>query len=40
VEGFDAWTAEWITGVDGRAEYLRKLGPRWQKLRISDGGRE
>lgn len=40
VEGFDAWTAEWITGVDGRAEYLRKLGPRWQTLRISDGGRE
>ena len=40
VEGFDAWTAEWVTGVRDRREYLRKLGPRWQRLRISDGGRE
>ena len=37
-EGFDAWTAEWVTGVRDRREYLTKLGPRWQKLRISDGG--
>jgi glutaconate CoA-transferase subunit A len=40
VEGFDAWTAEWVTGVRDRREYLTKLGPRWQKLRISDGGVE
>ncbi len=33
VEGFEGWTAEWVTGVKDRAEYLRKLGPRWKALR-------
>ena len=32
-EGFDAWIAEWVTGVSDRAAYLRKLGPRWKALR-------
>jgi glutaconate CoA-transferase subunit A len=32
VEGFDAWIAEWVTGVKDRASYLRKLGPRWTAL--------
>ena len=40
VEGFDAWIAEWVTGVRDRREYLTKLGPRWQELRISDRGTE
>jgi glutaconate CoA-transferase subunit A len=31
-EGFDAWLAEWVTGVPDRASYLRKLGPRWDSL--------
>lgn len=31
-EGFDAWIAEWVTGVPDRAAYLRKLGDRWTKL--------
>jgi glutaconate CoA-transferase subunit A len=31
-EGFDAWIREWVTGVPDRAAYLRKLGPRWEKL--------
>ncbi len=31
-EGFDAWIAEWVTGVPDRAAYLRKLGERWTKL--------
>ena len=31
-EGFDAWVAEWVTGVTDRAGYLRKLGPRWAAL--------
>jgi glutaconate CoA-transferase subunit A len=31
-EGFDAWVAEWVTGVPDRAAYLSKLGPRWQAL--------
>jgi glutaconate CoA-transferase, subunit A len=39
-EGFDAWTTEWVIGVRDRREYLEKLGPRWQKLRIADGGTE
>ena len=38
VEGFDAWIAEWVTSVRDRRDYLLKLGPRWQDLRISDGG--
>ncbi|MDQ2953264.1 MAG: CoA transferase subunit A, partial [Chloroflexota bacterium] len=33
VEGFDAWTREWVMGVADRAAYLRKLGPRWVALR-------
>jgi glutaconate CoA-transferase, subunit A len=40
VDGFDGWIAEWVSGVRDRREYLEKLGPRWQKLRISDGGVE
>ena len=32
-EGLEAWLAEWVTGVDDRAAYLRKLGPRWNALR-------
>lgn len=32
VEGFDAWVAEWVTGLPDRAAYLRKLGPRWAAL--------
>ncbi len=40
LDGFDAWIAEWVTGVRDRREYLNKLGPPWQKLRISDGGVE
>ncbi len=32
-EGFDAWIAEWVTGVEDRAAYLRRLGARWTKLR-------
>jgi glutaconate CoA-transferase subunit A len=35
VEGFDAWIAEWVTGVADRESYLRKLGPRWERLRES-----
>jgi glutaconate CoA-transferase subunit A len=31
---------KWITGVRDRREYLAKLGPTWQKLRISRGGGE
>jgi glutaconate CoA-transferase subunit A len=38
VEGFDAWIAEWVTGVRDRREYLKKLGTRWQALRTSGGG--
>jgi glutaconate CoA-transferase subunit A len=38
-EGFDAWIAEWVTGVGDRNEYLRKLGPRWQTLLAPEGGR-
>lgn len=33
VDGFDAWTREWVTGVADRGEYLRKLGPRWKSVR-------
>jgi glutaconate CoA-transferase subunit A len=33
VEGFEAWTREWVTGVGDRAEYLAKLGERWDALR-------
>ncbi len=38
VEGFDAWIAEWVTGVRDRNEYLKRLGARWQDLRIASGG--
>jgi glutaconate CoA-transferase, subunit A len=31
-EGFEAWCAEWVTGVPDRAAYLRKLGSRWDAL--------
>ena len=30
--GFEAWSAEWVTGLPDRAAYLRKLGPRWELL--------
>ena len=33
-EGFDAWIAEWVTGVPDRAAYLRKLGERWTRLHV------
>ena len=33
VAGFEAWLAEWITGVPDHAAYLRKLGARWPALR-------
>jgi glutaconate CoA-transferase, subunit A len=33
VAGFDAWIAEWVTGVPDREAYLVKLGARWPKLR-------
>jgi len=33
VAGFEAWIAEWVTGVRDRSEYLRKLGARWDALR-------
>jgi glutaconate CoA-transferase subunit A len=39
VDGFDAWIAEWVTGVRDRQAYLEKLGARWQGLRITGGGR-
>ena len=32
-DGFEGWAREWVTGVDDRSGYLRKLGPRWQALR-------
>ena len=35
VEGFDAWTREWVTGVKDRAAYLRKLGERWTALAVA-----
>jgi glutaconate CoA-transferase, subunit A len=38
VEGFDAWIAEWVTGVPDRREYLRRLGARWQDLRVPAAG--
>jgi len=38
--GFDAWIAQWVTGVRDRREYLERLGPRWRKLRISRGGED
>lgn len=28
-EGFDAWIAEWVTGIPDRAAYVSKLAPRW-----------
>ena len=31
--GFEAWIAEWVTGLADRAAYLRKLGRRWDALR-------
>ena len=35
VEGFDAWLAEWVTGLADHAAYLARLGPRFESLRIS-----
>ena len=35
VEGFDAWLAEWVTGLPDRAAYLAKLGSRFEALRIA-----
>lgn len=37
-EGFDAWIADWVTGVRDRNAYLQKLGPRWDALRRTSGG--
>lgn len=35
VEGYDAWIAEWVTGVPDRAAYLKKLGDeRWNALGV------
>jgi glutaconate CoA-transferase subunit A len=31
--GFQAWLQEWVFGVDGRASYLERLGPRWPALK-------
>jgi len=33
-EGFEAWIAEWVTGMADRASYLQKLGRRWDALRV------
>ena len=33
-EGFDAWIAEWVTGLADHAQYLAKLGARWPALRL------
>ncbi len=33
IEGFEAWIAEWVTGVPDHAAYLAKLGERWTALR-------
>ncbi len=30
---FNAWIADWVTGVRDRRAYLQKLGPRWPELR-------
>jgi glutaconate CoA-transferase subunit A len=30
---FDAWLDEWVYGPDRHADYLEKLGPRWDELR-------
>jgi glutaconate CoA-transferase subunit A len=38
--GFEAWIAQWVTGVRDRREYLERLGPRWRELRISSGGED
>ena len=32
VAGFEAWIAEWVTGVPDRAAYLARLGDRWGRL--------
>lgn len=34
--GFDAWIAEWVTGVRDRRDYLQRLGSRWHELRITE----
>jgi glutaconate CoA-transferase subunit A len=34
-EGFEAWLSEWVLGVGDRATYLRKLGARWERLRLT-----
>lgn len=33
VAGFEAWIAEWVTGLPDHAAYLAKLGDRWSALR-------
>lgn len=35
--GFEAWIAEWVTGLPDHRAYLAKLGDRWTRLR--DEGR-
>ena len=32
-ERFDAWLGEWVYGLERHADYLEKLGPRWEELR-------
>ena len=32
-EAFDAWLEAWVYGLATRAEYLEKLGERWDELR-------
>jgi glutaconate CoA-transferase subunit A len=39
LEGYDAWVAEWVTGVPDRTAYLAKLGDRWEALRASEMAR-
>jgi glutaconate CoA-transferase subunit A len=31
--GFQAWLQEWVLGIDSRASYLERLGPRWPALK-------
>ncbi len=37
VEGNAHWLADWVTGIQGRAEYLQKLGEeRWRGLQLQE----
>jgi glutaconate CoA-transferase subunit A len=36
VEGFEQYLEKWVYGVEGRAEYMKKIGPeRLEKLKVS-----